>query len=125
MKRLLLPLIAALALPSAVNAETIYLECKFEGIEVIKVLGINPTGEIGTVSTTSSTQKAPQFITPDSYALKTSNLIADNTYTVSRINGLATFESTFKEAFVKVSGGTKYINRNGSCKKKEKVETLF
>ena len=33
MKRLLLPLLAALSLPAAVNAETIYLECKFEKYE--------------------------------------------------------------------------------------------
>ena len=29
MKRLLLPLLAALALPTAVNAELVYLECYF------------------------------------------------------------------------------------------------
>ena len=39
MKRLLLPLLAALALPTAVNAETFYLECEFEQTKrIIKIL---------------------------------------------------------------------------------------
>ena len=124
MKRLLLPLLAALTLPNAVNAETFYLECKFENLETIFVLGINPAGEIGTVSTPSQTQNAIQLISPETYSLKTSDLISDRTYTVSRINGLAMTEDRYKDGFAKLSG-MEYEVRNGSCKKKEKVETLF
>ena len=56
MKRLLLPLLAALALPTAVTAEVTYLECNLDGylgdIEITTVN--NPEGGIGTYR--------PQFV---------------------------------------------------------------
>ncbi len=46
---LLLPLLAA------VSAETFYLECEFENLKIIQVLGINPSGEIGILSSRGTT----------------------------------------------------------------------
>ena len=62
-----------------------------------RFLGINPRGEIRTVSFRGTTTKASQFIQSDSYSLKTSDLMSINTYTVNRINGLATLQNELKD----------------------------
>ena len=130
MKRLLLPLLALLALPTAINAETVYLECKFEKYEPLIELGINPNTDQGTVrsisnSTGETTYKANQFIKSDSYSLKAITTVSIDTYTVSRIDGSATLQSILMEPYKKMLGemGTNF--RNGICNKKEKLETLF
>ena len=130
MKRLLLPLLAALALPTAVNAETIYLECKFDTYEPLVELAINPNTDQGTIRTISnstgdSSYKANQFIKSDSYSLKAFTKISTNTYTVSRIDGSATQYIELTEKYRKIFPKNAAKLRNGSCKKKEKVETLF
>ena len=64
-KRFLIPLFAAFALPSAVNAETIYLECTFKEYKPLVELGINPNADKGTVRIISEdaggSYKANQF----------------------------------------------------------------
>ena len=74
MHKLLIPLLAAVALPTAVNAETVYLECKFEKYENLIELGINPNTDQGTIRDGESTYKANQFIKSDSYSLKTNSI---------------------------------------------------
>ena len=134
MKRLLLPLLAALALPTAVNAETIYLECKFDTYEPLVELAINPNTDQGTIRTISnstgdSSYKANQFIKSDSYSLKAIQTFSTDTYTVSRIDGTANqsivWNEKFKKIFPDLYKKAKLIWRDGNCKKKEKVETLF
>tara|TARA_A100001011_G_scaffold2034_1_gene2449 strand:+ start:275 stop:667 length:393 start_codon:yes stop_codon:yes gene_type:complete len=130
MKRLLLPLLAALALPTAVNAETIYLECKFVEYEPLVELAINPNADKGTIRTISnstgeSSYKANQFIKSDSYSLKAMTSTGTSTYTVSRIDGSATSYYELSEKYKKLFPENVAKFRNGSCKKKEKVETLF
>jgi hypothetical protein len=133
MKRLLLPLLAALALPTAVNAETIYLECKFVEYEPLVELAINPNADKGTIRTISkdadNSYKANQFIKSDSYSLKAIQTFSTDTYTVSRIDGTANqsivWNEKFKKIFPDLYKKAKLIWRDGNCKKKEKVETLF
>jgi len=130
LKRFLIPLLAALALPTVVNAETVYLECKFETFGPLIELEINPNTNQGTVKSISNSKKgvsykANQFIKSDSYSLKVNTMISIDTYTVSRIDGSATqyieVQEPYKKIFPKMDG----IIRNGICKKKEKIETLF
>ena len=126
MKRILLPLIAALALPNTVNAETVYLECKFEKYKNLIELGINPNTDQGTIRDGESTYKANQFIKSDSYSLKTNTGTFITTIAVSRIDGSATRQSEMLENYKKIFPELPaVIIRDGSCKKKEKVETLF
>ena len=130
-KRLLLPLLALLALPNAVNAEAVYLESKFEKYEPLIELGIKPNTDQGIVRSISNSigekiYKANQSIKYDSYSLKANATVSIDTYTVSRIDGSATKYTEMKEKYKKIFHEmAAVIIRNGSCKKKEKVETLF
>ena len=126
MKRLLLPLLAVLALPTAVNAETVYLECKFEKYKNLIELGINPNTDQGTIRDGESTYKANQFIKSDSYSLKTNTGTFITTIAVSRIDGSATRQSEMLKEYKKIFPELPPVTiRNGNCKKKEKVDTLF
>ena len=126
MKYLLLLLLNAIALPTTVNAETVYLECKFEKYKNLIELGINPNTDQGTIRDGSSTYKANQFIKSDSYSLKANTGTFMQTISVSRIDGSATKESEMLEKYKKIfSELPAVIIRDGSCKKKEKVKTLF
>ena len=74
----------------------------------------------------SSTYKANQFIKFDSNSLKANTGTFITTISVSRINGSATRQSEMLEKFKKILPELPaVIIRDGSCKKKEKVETLF
>ena len=74
----------------------------------------------------SSTYKANQFIKSDSYSLKANTGTFMQTISVSRIDGSATKQSEMLEKYKKIFPELPaVIIRDGSCKKKEKVKTLF
>ena len=74
----------------------------------------------------SSTYKANQFIKSDSYTLKANTGVSIKTFSVSRIDGSATKQSEMLPKYLKIFPELPaLIIRDGSCKKKEKVETLF
>ncbi len=126
MRKLLIPLLAALALPTAVNAETVYLECKFENFNGLIELEINPNTNQGTVKSISNSKReveyrAKQFIKSDSISLKVNTEISTDTYTVSRIDGSATQQSILMEPYKKMFGELGTVSKNGICNNKEKV----
>ena len=69
--------------------------------------------------------RAKQFIKSDSVSLKVNTGISTDTYTVSRIDGSATLQSILMDPYKKMLGEMGTISKNGICKQKEKVETLF
>ena len=74
----------------------------------------------------SSTYKANQFIKSDSYTLKANTGVSIKTFSVSRIDGSATKQSEMLPKYLKIFPELPaLIIRDGSCKKKEKVKTLF
>ena len=74
----------------------------------------------------SSTYKANQFIKSYSYSLKAKAGTFLKTISVSRIDGSATKKSEMLEKYKKIfSELPALMIRDGSCKKKEKVDTLF
>ena len=126
MRKLLIPLLAALALPTAVNAETVYLECKFEKFNGLIELEINPNTNQGTVKSISNSKReveyrAKQFIKSDSISLTVNTEISTDTYTVSRIDGSATQQSILMEPYKKMFGELGTVSKNGICNNKEKV----
>ncbi len=115
MKRLLLPLLAAIALPNAVNAELVYLECYFPKQKTQKetTMEVTLNEEQGKVTylikTTGSTKTLPATFSQE-YILFSEEYIS---WQIDRTNGEITNKFyTFDPAY-------------GNCKKTEKTKTLF
>tara|TARA_B100000963_G_scaffold356513_1_gene376751 strand:+ start:434 stop:781 length:348 start_codon:yes stop_codon:yes gene_type:complete len=115
MKRLLLPLLAALALPTAVNAELVYLECYFPKQEGTKEKNVEVTlqEEQGKVTTlireTGYTATYPAVF-------NSQNILFSEEYLgweINRTNG-----KIFLQFYT-----SKPVS--GDCKKVEKTKTMF
>ena len=126
MKRFLIPFIAALALPTAVNAEVIYLECKSSKENAKEfTLTINEDSSNSQVDYTNSGGsliKGTLFASQDFFITKYSTGGIYLKYDVSRINGSYTLSmgsSQFPDQI------PEKISETGLCKKAEKVKTLF
>ena len=141
MKRLLLPLIAALALPTAALAlptaanaakrDPIYLSCDYgEKNNLLQEITINPGKEFGTVSWIVAgtgkevSKKAQQFVSSDSYKLKSvdaGRFGFTRTWAISRTDG----SITQKVVFTVNDTNEPPIYASGKCKKIKRVKTLF
>ena len=114
MKRLLLPLLTALALPTAVNAEVTYLECNFDGsLGYVEVTLNEREREV-----TYMYDNGNSWTNPASFTNKTI-LFGDDgrSFTLDRTNG---------NIFVQFSiSGSILGEQTGKCKKAEKTKTLF
>ena len=117
MKRLLLTLIAALALPTAVNAELVYLECYFPKQKSQNETNIEVTlneeqGKVTyLVKETGSTKTLPASFSQE-YILFEEEYVS---WQINRTNG--EFSNKFKIGVMDRS--------YGNCKKTEKTKTLF
>ena len=154
MKRLLIPLLAALALPTAVNAEVVNLECeslyldwhesrKFNKNEIAKVyIDIDLDNQTSSVNERDFITKFNTFITRDSFVLTYLNTDEKDKdqISISRLDG--SFVRTWQKLiFDKESI---YFNENlynrvkstneklvepmkisGKCKKAKKIKTIF
>ena len=114
MKRLLLPLLAALALPTTVNAEVTYLECNFDGsLGDVEVTLNEKEREV-----TYMYDNGNSWSNPASFTNKTI-LFGDDgrSFTLDRTNG---------NIFVQFTIGSSILDQQkGKCKKAEKAKTLF
>ena len=114
MKRLLLPLLAALALPLAVEAKPVYLECKFfkektndipDEMEITLFENQGKVSIVGSVG--GSTQ--PAVFNP--------KLVEFGPYTLDRTTGVA--------RRVVIVGGQVLLDEKGKCTKAKEKKTLF
>ena len=158
MKRLLLPLLAALALPTSVNAEIINLECTetysdwkerrdYKEEEKYKIyIDIDTKRQSSTIDVGDGIiKKYNTFITRDVYLLTFLNTEkkTKESYDISRVNG----SYLYKEKILKVDPESAYFDQGyydvvmgniekfgdillplkygGSCKKAEKIKTMF
>ena len=114
MKRLLLPLLAAIALPTAVNAEVTYLECNFDG----------SLGDVEVTLNEKEREVTYMYSNGDSWtdsASFTNKTIlfgsGSRSFTLDRTTGLI---------FVRFSIGTSILDEQyGKCQKAEETKTLF
>ena len=115
MKRLLLPLLAALALPTSVNAETVYLDCNLTNSYKTLEVGITLNEAQGKVTylikSTGSTKTLPAIFNQKSILF--GNDIAK--WQINRTDGTISRRISF----------IKDPNENGECKKAEKIKTMF
>ena len=133
MKRLLLPLLATLALPTAVNASPLYLSCSFSQQRtddkpwknmdktLINEFTLNEEDQSGTLYFPHSglTQKLGLVnFQSGSIIMGTNEENVSSTYEISRIDGsyLRTMD---------LLGGAMKIQSKGTCKKSEPKKTLF
>ena len=158
MKRLLLPLLAALAFPTGLNAEIINLECTetyadwkerrdYKEEEKYKIyIDIDTKSQSSTIDDGDGfIKKFNTFITRDVYLLTFLNTEkkTKESYDISRING----SYIYKEKNLKVDQDSAYFDQGfydvvmgdiekfgdillplkygGSCKKAEKIKTMF
>ena len=128
MKRLLLPLLAALALPTAVNAETIYLKCDINEQEgIVYKFTINEDNSTAQVLVPMArgyykSYKASLLSTNDSFAAKV--VYPEGSFTrheISRVDG----SYGMHMGAWKVDDIPEEKVATGTCSKEEKVETLF
>ena len=131
MKRLLIPLLAALALPTAVNAEILYLRCTPNTKQkTVFSITINEVTQSSIISTpmkdgTETLNKGSLFATSDLFIIKSKIMDFDSfyqKYEISRLNG----------SFTMYMGSLKYPVRipeekvyDGVCIKEERAKTLF
>ena len=115
MKPLLLPLIAALALPTAVNAEIVYLDCDLTNSSNTIPVGITLNESQGKVTyfikSTGFTKTLP-VIFNQKFILFKEDLA---NWQINRIDGTI----SRRVAYVKDP------NENGKCQKVEKTKTMF
>ncbi len=116
MKRLLFPLLASLALPTAVNAEATYLTCD---------LNDNPKKVDITLN---QNQGKVTYIYPESGSTWTVPAQFTNT-AILYSSGIANWQldRTNGKIYVKfvLSNGSVLSSAEGNCKKAEKTKTLF
>ena len=128
MKSLLLPLLAAIALPTAINAEILYLRCTPNTKQkTVFSITINEDNSSSLVSTplrdgSERLNKGTLFATSDLFIAK---IIEDSfyrKYEISRLNG----------SFTMYMGSIKYPDQipeeklyDGVCIKEERAKTLF
>ena len=114
MKCLLLPLIASLALPLAVEAKPVYLECKFfkektnditTEMEITLFENQRKVSMVGSVGGST----VPAVFSP--------KLVEFGPYTLDRTTGVA--------RRVVIMGGQVLLDEKGKCIKAEKKKTLF
>ena len=88
MRKLLIPLLAAIALPTAVNAEIIRLECGGDGIMSKKEFSINEqTGKV-TIQTDEKVIKSNKlFASSDSFIFEYYDRLFNVEFQISRIDG--------------------------------------
>ena len=118
MKRLLLPLLAALALPTAVIAEPIYLECELIRLD-------DKTSRTQVSLTLNESQSTVSYIVVNG---GTNTLPATfNQTSILFANDLAKWQlnRTTGEIFRQITLGIYISPEKGSCKKAEKTKTLF
>ena len=129
MKRIILPLLAALALPTAVNAETIYLKCDInEQEDIVYKFAINEENSTVQVSVPMArgyykSIKGSLFVSSDSFAAKVVDSGGSFTrYEINRLDG----------SYEMHMGSWKYPEdipeqkvATGTCSKEEKQKTLF
>ena len=111
MKRLLIPLLAAIALPNAVKAEPVYLTCTMSKDNRQAEITLNEdTGTVDFVwSRTGNTFKKKGVFNQTTVVWNTG--IAN--WTIDRTNGKVYLSSQYTDT------------EEGICKKSEKVKTLF
>ena len=118
MKRLLLPLLAALALPPAVNAEVTYLECSLDG----SLGDIEVTLNEGEREVTYMYDNGNSWTNPASFTKK-AIVFGDRSEFFGRS---LTIDRTNRNIFVQFTiGGDITDEQKGKCKKAEKTKTLF
>ena len=115
MKRLLLPLLAALALPTAINAEIVYLDCDLTNSSNTVPVGITLNESQGKVTyfikSTGFTKTLPAIFNQKFILFKED--LAN--WQINRIDGTI----SRRVAYVKDP------NENGKCPKVEKTKTMF
>ena len=139
MKRLLLPLLAAIALPSAVNAETFYLKCtitKGRGNpdKPFKTFA-DPTVDNHQFTLNEENQSAVYFLAEDGTSIKIDNVnfnqeSIDMSYKSGKNFSGDTFDSfsinRLTGGIVRESDlGFQVMRFEGCCKKSEPKKTLF
>ena len=114
MKRLLLPLLAAIALPTTVNAEVTYLECNFDGsLGDVEVTLNEKEREVTYMYDNGSSWTDPASFTNKTILFGSGS----RSFTLDRTNG---------NIFVQFSIGSSILDQQkGKCKKAEKAKTLF
>ena len=132
MKRLLLPLLAALALPTAINAETIYLGCtannenKYKFSITINEANLSSLITFPNRDGTTDLIKGNLFATSDAFVIRAAyspnNSDLYQRFEISRVNG----------SFLRYMGSVEYPVKvpetkvlDGICIKEKKKKTLF
>ena len=143
MKRLLLPLLAALTLPTAVNSEIIRLECGGDGVMSKKEFSINEqTGKVTIQTDEKVINSNKLFASSDSFIFEYYDSLFNVEFQISRIDGsyllkqwLAT--SSFDRKLAQVKGEdvsliekqrkaeTKPIFGKKPCSKIKAKKTMF
>ena len=138
MKRLLLPLLAALALPTAVNAETFYLKCtitKGRGNpdKPFKTFA-DPTVDNHQFTLNEDNQSAVYFLAENNTSIKIDNVnfnqeSIDMKYTKGtgyseKVNNISINRLT-GEIVQETDLGFQLMRLEGQCKKSEPKKTLF
>ena len=155
MKRLLLPLLAALALPTAVNAETLNLECKikFRDSTNIHKFRINLSGNDTKITRNNKIEYAESMVDQDEILILYREDSPDSIrsfYTINRVNGnliitnkvnkyavedpyydkyrveqLKNFKPTTEKQKILIDALLTPQISAGKCKKVKKVKTMF
>ena len=115
MKRLLLPLLAALALPTAVNAHIVYLDCDLT----------NSYGTIDVGITLNESQGKVTYLIKKNSSSKTLPAIF-NQKSILFGNDIAKWQINRTDG--KISRRVSFVkdpNENGKCQKVEKTKTMF
>ena len=122
MKRLLLPLLAALALPTAVNAEVIYLTCSGTGLYPYFRVTINESANTASLSGTRGTNPAILNSTQNTFTVNQSWFDYWNVFKINRINGYYSLVIHDKQF---PSMQLKKWNGSGTCTKEAKIDRAF
>ena len=115
MKRLLLPLLAALALPPAVNAEVTYLECSLDGSLGDIEVTLNE-GKVTYMYDNGNSWTNPASFTKKAIVFGDRSEFFGKSFTIDRTNGNIFVQFTI--------GGDITNEQKGKCKA-EKTKTLF
>ena len=122
MKRLLIHLFAALALPAAVNAEVVYLRCSGTGMYPSFKVTINESANSASVEGTRGSNPTILNSTQTKFTINQSWTAYWNVISINRINGYYTLEVQDKQfPHIQI---TKW-NGSGTCRKEEKIDRAF
>ena len=127
MKRLLLPLLAALALPTAVNAEIIRLQCGGDGTTILNEFSINENAGQATILIDDKIVKTREvFATSDLFIIEYEDPFGDffkKEFQINRNDGSYIFKSFLK--YDDIVDGAQGFDRSIEDKRRKEAEPIY